>query len=512
MAYSMRRSAATTLIAAVIVAAASVAVAAQPKTDPFEAAVRRLRDAVTAHRDGRHVDLLASLRSTQDPSLSPLFSRLTSSNDPLIQINGILGLAEVSPERRIDPWLISRLPSEAAKLQAINLAVGLELVDAQQMRAMLAWEKVEDTLAAALCAELISRGEAVEATTVERLAKSENQKVRALASMLLVQVTGERAPFETTLGELRELPSSEQHNAFMWLANDAGQYRLDRMLWWLEELARDDDAEDSLTMLAVESALLIEPEQGAAMWQSNLARDPSHARRVTHGLLLLDAAREAAIPAELFEFVRDGDDLTERIADAGAAFAASRESAAEPLIALLSLDHWRSAADAAAAAEFLPPDQAIQVYRAIIVRGLDASADASVRPGRQELAIRSVPLLFKLDPQAVGDFLAEAVDDSREQELILIGLLGVHASLVGDVAGSVRRLGYGASDSLALLLVARHAQPGDLSEADLAALAMLAAGGGRLSPSLNVEAAWLYIKHTGKIELAMSQLFTSEQG
>jgi len=498
----------TTAASLLVCSALALGAPAQSKADPFDASVRRLRDAVTGHRDGRHLEILASLRSLKDPSLAPFFSRLTSSDDPLIQINGILGLAETSPEHLIDPWLVSRLTTEAARLQAINLAIGLELIDTAQMRTILAWENLQDTLQAALLAELIARDEDVDPKVLERLAASENQKVRAVAAMLLTQTTGERAPFESFRAELEELPADERHNAFMWLANDAGQYRLEHMLWWLEELATASDADEPLAMLAIESALLINPDAGAALWQSHLARDPSHGQRVAHGLLLLDVAREVEIPPALFDEVRDGEELTEKIADAGSALAMARESAAEPLLALLALDHRRSAADVAVGGKLLPPDQAALLYKAMIDRAMDGSADSSVRPLRAELAVRAVPLLFEISPDAVEELLVAAPDDSQNQEMILIGLLGATDSRAGETARTVKRLGFGPADSLALLLIAKHAPAGELRQDELANLGMLAAGGGRLSPALAAEAAWLYIKHTGKIELAMSRLFT----
>jgi hypothetical protein len=487
---------------------------AQSRPDPFEAAVRRLSDAVRPHRDGRHLELLASLRSLEDPALAPLFSRLTSSEDPAIQINGILGLAETSTERRIDPWLLSRLPSPAAQLQALNLAIGLELIDAPQMRTILESNDLDDAVRIALLAELISKGESIDASALSPLAASENQKVRAIAAMLLSQLTGEPSHFEAFLKEVEGLTGEEQRYAFLWLANDAGQYRLTAMLPWLESIgaaARGND--DELAAVAIESALLIDPARGAVMWRDHLAIDPSHGRRVAFGLILLDAAREVAIPAALFDEIRDGGELTERMADAGAMLAGDRMEGAPPLIALLSLDHWRSAADAAAAAKLLPPQDAADVYEAIIHRSFETSADVSVRGPREELAALAVPLLFEIAPSRIETILSAAPDDSREQEIILVGLLASNDARAGETARGIKRLGFGAADCLALLLIAKHAaSPGGLEAAESRNLGILAAGGGRLSAGMAAEAAWLYIKHAGRVELAMSRLFAPEAG
>ncbi len=114
--------------------------------------------------------------------------------------------------------------------------------------------------------------------------------------------------------------------------------------------------------------------------------------------------------------------------------------------------------------------------------------------------------LFKIAPDRVIERLAQVEDDSLTQEAMLLGLLDSSSPKAGQAAGSVRRIGAGHADSLALLLIAKHAaklEPGDLYR-----LGMIAQGGGRVSNVLRTQAAWLYLKHTRSTEVVVAEILT----
>ncbi len=75
------------------------------------------------------------------------------------------------------------------------------------------------------------------------------------------------------------------------------------------------------------------------------------------------------------------------------------------------------------------------------------------------------------------------------------------AAAAAAVLGSSSRR----AESLALLLLARTAQ-GPLDAETLRALGTVAAGGGDLDPTLQVQAAWLFVRHSGRGEQALAQL------
>ena len=59
-----------------------------------------LSTAMFAHRDNRHILLLRSLRQLRDPELNPLFAKLRTSNQPSLQLHGILAQAELALGQR----------------------------------------------------------------------------------------------------------------------------------------------------------------------------------------------------------------------------------------------------------------------------------------------------------------------------------------------------------------------------------------------------------------------------
>jgi hypothetical protein len=132
-------------------------------------------------------------------------------------------------------------------------------------------------------------------------------------------------------------------------------------------------------------------------------------------------------------------------------------------------------------------------------------ATEELEADRVQLAVRATAALYSRDTEAVKALLAKADDDSVMQEAILLGLFESSDEAVGELARSIRRIGAGRADSIALLLVARS--PGPLEEPDLQQLGRIASGAGPVSDVLRVQAAWLYLRRTGGIDRAIEQIF-----
>ena len=100
--------------------------------------------------------------------------------------------------------------------------------------------------------------------------------------------------------------------------------------------------------------------------------------------------------------------------------------------------------------------------------------------------------------------LRDAEDDSMLQQTLLMGSLqSQHPELPRTIA-SLRRIGSSRPDSLALLLLARNGE--QLSPSDLQQLGRISAGGGQLTDTLQIQAAWLYLKHTDGLQAALVRL------
>ena len=151
----------------------------------------------------------------------------------------------------------------------------------------------------------------------------------------------------------------------------------------------------------------------------------------------------------------------------------------------------------------LPTEQAARLYGHLIDRVGSADVEQSAT---RSLAVEAVSRLAELDPQSVFQRLRDAEDDSVLQQVLLLGLFDCEAPGVGAEVARIKRIGPGRADSMALILLARHADR--LEPADLHQLGTIAAGGGRVTDMLQVQAAWLYLKHTDSIEPGLSRIYT----
>ena len=73
-------------------------------------------------------------------------------------------------------------------------------------------------------------------------------------------------------------------------------------------------------------------------------------------------------------------------------------------------------------------------------------------------------------------------------------------------ATKLRRIGVNRADVLTLLLIARSATP--LQKKDQEYLGIIAAGGVHVSPALETQAAWLYLKRMGLADKALAAVST----
>ena len=104
------------------------------------------------------------------------------------------------------------------------------------------------------------------------------------------------------------------------------------------------------------------------------------------------------------------------------------------------------------------------------------------------------------------EILQKAKDDSEQQELLLLAMLQFSNADAIEQASKLRRIGVNKADVLALLLVARSDSP--LQQKDQECLGIIASGGGHLSPSLETQAAWLYLKRMGLADKALAAVST----
>lgn len=477
--------------------------AAAPADDrATQASIRQLRSVVTPRGDGTDVALLATLRQLRDPSLRPLLVRLAREGDPAAQVQAVLGLAEIDEARRLDPDLLAAIETPAAQRTVLAAAIDRDLIDPAAMEAALAGGSLSPPARALLIAALVARGRDVDRKELARLAESPNLETAGLAAcaaahLVRGEVSGSYRARVSGLGALRRA----EH-----LAEIFSLVRALRLAGAVDWVAEETAAADVEVVVAqgVATVLALDPPRGAALWREALRRDPAPTASVRYAILLLSVAPRA--DASAYEAIPRDDELLARLARAGEALCSGGDPSGA-LGALVDLGHAESARLALDLARELDPEQATRVY----LHAIDAvEGSPEGQNARVERAVAATMRLFEIDPDRAEERLLAAGHDSATQQAMLLGLLDARSPAAAEAARRVGRPGFGRADTLALLIVARHATV--LDSADLRRLGVIAAGGGSLSEILQVQAAWLYLKHTQQLEAALEVVFSERSG
>lgn len=478
---------------------ASSDAAAAASTD---AAVSHLRTAVTTQRNGSHLPLLFSLRQLRDPSLQPLFERLIDHDDWQVQVHAALGLAEVNGGSGLGPTLLTRI-RPVAQEAVIASALDLHLLEVEHMRTLLNEAQLETLPRLMLHAELMTLDEQIDVDDVRRFVEDEDLRSSSLACLLLAQ-HGELNTLADFRSRLENVSPRQQRYALPWLLDAIRQYQFTSANDWIRLLWNEPTLDRRDRRAVAVAALDIDPVGNLDLWREYLGDTPSYADRVRGAFVLLAAGKR--IPAETFDELADSADdepLLSKIIAAGKAICRG-DASPQPLIDLLDQQHPHSTDWVMSVLDDLPPAQAEQVYRHLLKQDTTTRRGAIERTG---LAVTAAARLFELDPHACTEQLRNTATGDSLQQVLLLGLFESDSPLAGDAAAQANVAGAGREASLRLLLIAKHATT--LNAEQKRQLSMIAGGGGRISDVLRVQAAWLHLKHAGKIDVALQRLFPS---
>lgn len=496
---------------------------AQVVADPYQSSVAMLKRATRAQRDGSHLPLLFALRQLRDADLKGLFLQLAqqdgkSAESPTapaadsggswpMQVHAVLGLAEIAPEKHIDPWLITQIASEA---QEAVIASSLDggLLPESLIGEILQWDQLNAMARLFLLAEQQTHKQPIDVGELSRLSKSDNSHIAALASGLLAQSGDPAAPATLAAFQaaLAGKPDHERLAVTMWLMDGARRYELTALADWIASAIAAPDADPDVVYRGTLALLSLDPARGLPAWERYLGPQPSFPHRVRCGTILLTARGKP--PASAYDkLLPAGEDeqLIARIADAGKAIA-SEGDPTDALIALLDVGHAKTSLWAIEYLKEMPAERSRRAYVYLIDRMHDPQQRWTEGIAQ---AVEAATRLFEIEPEEVLKRLRDSEDDSALQQALLLGLFETSSSKAGDAAAALPRIGSGRADSLALLLQAKHRDT--LAPEQLKQLGTIACGGGRVSEILQVQAAWLYLRHSGKADQAMTVVFAKNE-
>lgn len=467
------------------------------RVDPLEASRRILQRATEPQRDGSHLSLLFALRQLRDPDLQPFFTQLVQSTHWQIQVHGVLGLGEISTTKRIDEMLVRRLQPPAQDA-VIATALDLELLSPEQFDAILAWDDLQPMARLVLLSELVSMNKPVNREQLLALSEGPDDPITALASCLLVQL-GEKGSFATFKSRLASMEARKKNEIELWTIEAIRRYKLTACLPWVRELVDRSTETNELAYRGIYALLELDEPTGMAAWAQRLGNSPTYAQRVRFAMLLL--ASQAESSAKAFDRLNPAADeeLLQRMIAVGKAMLGTGDFTTA-MTQLIAANHSKSTEWAMEYLTTIPDEQAAPIYTQLVDRITDQSTSDHVA-----LAVTAASRLHRTDPNAVMTRLAASTDDSSLQQALLLGLFETEAAAVGETARTIRRIGSSRADSLALLLVAKHSKA--MQPADIEQLGKIASGGGNVSEVLQVQAAWMYLKHTGQAASSLALLF-----
>lgn len=479
------------------------ALAQMPPTtqEQVDGCVRVLRQGINPTRGSIDLAVLGSLRELADPSLKPLWLQLAQQDRWEAQVHATLALSELTPDSPVDAWMISQLKSEDAQRAVIATLLDRDALTPDQCRQLLDADVLEPVSELWLLSRLVSRGEHVELSTLREYAMLEDKDadLAGLASCLAEQI-GDNALLDAHLTRISEMPKNMRDRHLIELFMAIEQYKLTKSLDWMMRVMEELPVDRVVKWQATRALLTLDPPRGVTVWKSRAAEVKGDGEWMRAVLLLLDAGD--SVPADTYRLVPRENTLLKAMAELGEAIS-NHQSLAQPLMALIDLGHIGTAGWALGRAEKLPTDEARAVYLHVLE---EVEAQRVGRDERAELAIAATELLYGIDPKTTLSHLQTLTDDSLTQEVMLIGLLRCKGDDIGAAARQLRRIGHSRADSLTLLLIAKHDE--NLSDAEKKQLGMIAAGGGQLATALQAQAAWLYLKHVGRIEQALNRIFT----
>ncbi|MBC8310457.1 MAG: hypothetical protein H8E83_08095 [Planctomycetes bacterium] len=466
-------------------------------SDHSEAALRQLHRATKSQRGGQHLLSLAALRTLRDPDLRPFFQQFSQHSEWAVQVHAVLGIAELSEDQTIDPWLVQQI-APTAREHVVAQALDDGLFQQEQIEALLKWPLLETSPRLLLLADLQLLTGTVNKEELQKLANNTDLTVAMFAALL----SGDAKSIEKTTQILRRATKSDRSTALQRTNQLIRQYKLTSASAWLQALLekRAVALTDQERYWTLYTLLAIDTKAGLDLWERAFPTEPERIDQVNYLLLLLESG---IVPntKHIERLKIDLDDpllgLMVRAGNINRDPSKITNEDIENLVLLVEQGHRSSVEWAFRVVDNrLTNSQAESFYIPL------ATIPESTNPRRKVVAAEAFTNLIDISPESAWKILRAAKDDSDQQQLLLLAMLQISNDGVVNEATKLRRIGLNKADIMTLLLIARGPTP--LQENDQEYLGIIAAGGGHISPALETQAAWLYLRRMGLADKALA--------
>lgn len=491
------------IVAAVLAAWGLSTPAAADET--ADSAVWLLKKTTLVHRDGRHNVLLRALRQMRDPRLKPLFSELVQRRHPVMQIHGVLGLAEIDPEKKIDLALVADVKDSATQAQLVSSAIESDLLTVDQAKQLLTWPGLSEPVKVIVAAYLTSKKQFTDSGVLDESLKSENPAMQGMAAMLKLQLGHADA-----IRYLDELNQSDKPNRLQiqaMLLQTAIRYEFDKIGPWAMKLAQDPEADRGLDLLALRTAVHFAAaggaKQGAAVWTKHFDSTTSAADRIRLAMLAVDLSEK--LPADMYSRLAEDDQALIRQLGVVGKTIAEKKDAAEPILKLLDENNILAGKWVLQYADDQPIDKATPILVGVILSAEGEPDPPQFRAQRLENVVIAAEMLSEKADNA-GAIIHALLEKAPmlTQEAMVMGLIRSDAAHPDKMIEGYDTWQSDTAASLALLLRAKNADK--LTPQQLDQLGLIVRGGAGLQEPLRVQAAWIYVKLTDQDKVTLANV------
>ena len=478
-----------------LLALALAASAQAQRADPADASVLALRQAVTFSETGAQHPRLVALRALKDPSMKPLFEALLKAEAAPLRLDGLLGLGELAGDAGVDAESIRAIGDPALRTVALTECLGLQLLRPNGIRAMLAWKDLPAYDRALLVGELNRLHEAWDATLLDGANADQTAEVAGLVALLHLE-RGDNGPWTAFLAKADGVSPDDRADLMRRLADAARHYELKASIAPLLAATESSSGTDRFAPIA--TAIALDPPRGRQALMRQVKAEDTPANRTQCGLLML-AGDRAFEPAD-FAAIRGSSGMAGLIADAGESVRSGGQEAA-PLVALMQSGNRPAAEWALHEAAKLPPP----VRRAALLGAIDR-LDRLEQPSMHDrlLAALATRELIPTDATELASRACRQGSRPEVPEAIVTAMCDLGTPEAATFARMVRGKLPQRGESMALVTIAKTAP--SLSPAELRELGRVGGGGGRVEDPIQMQAAWLYLRHANRLGAAVPQL------
>lgn len=471
--------------------------------DAVDAATFLLQKATAVNRSGTHHRLLRALRHLQDPTLAPLFADLSQRDRPSLRVHGVLGLAEISPSRRLDLRHLMEVDPPALQAELISSALDADLMSLADCRRVLQWKGVDLGVKLVLATRLVEAGRFEDPAMLRDAMRDDRLGRRAMAAALLVQMGDPEG-----VALLEEVSASDHPRRDLieqTIFQMAFEHEMDRLSGWALDVARKRGATFKRRLGALRVALRFGEAGAGELWMRWYRESDDLVERMQLGMALLEVS--SWVDPDLFDPMISSDaQLLSQLGRAGRAVAVDDPRAVDVIYELVLMRHPLTNRWALQhATRRARPDEG----QVILLGMIQAAVDAEDERDRGRLlngAADATQALFEIDDEVATRLLRPYLLDERVDpevaQAILLGLVRTRSEAAGRLIADVPMMKHPDAASLQVLLRAKHGLK--LNDRQQRLLRNIVRGGGAMQDTLRVQAAWVMLKRMDRSEAAIA--------